>query len=328
MRRNYSVYAAILLIVTVALWMVARSYVVDYSASCDISTEPVDNRLSPYRTDIRKNEQDSIKTDDSSLSFLMMNACRYILGTNPNNSKPIKSEESKQALIQTISVLNPDCVGLCEIGDESALDDIANRLKNKGIDYSYRYFHRGVDDQIGLGFLSKRPILENRSVSQVSLPDGKMMLRGILDISVGNEAMTKYRFVGIHFKSKWQGGGIDIQTRKNESLILRKHLDEQGAPNNLIVYGDFNDGIGSGITNVVRGVQGDMVLNRLKSKDSRGETWTYYYAVDDVYSCIDHIFVSRDIYRRLKQKKDAAKIIDTPEMRKASDHRAVLLTLP
>jgi endonuclease/exonuclease/phosphatase family metal-dependent hydrolase len=58
-------------------------------------------------------------------------------------------------------------------------------------------------------------------------------------------------------------------------------------------------------------------------KDSRGETWTYHYAVEDAYTRIDFVTISAGLRRHVK--KDKSRIIDDPDWEIASDHRPVLV---
>ena len=64
-------------------------------------------------------------------------------------------------------------------------------------------------------------------------------------------------------------------------------------------------------------------LSPILAKDSRGETWTHRYTVEDSYSRIDFITVSQALKRHVK--RNGSRIIDDPLWEAASDHRALVV---
>lgn len=110
----------------------------------------------------------------------------------------------------------------------------------------------------------------------VSMPDGRL-----------------FRLVGIHLKSRLSRDGSAEDTRRREAYALRDYLNEalasqDGMP--LLLYGDFNDGPSDSAVQVIQGpAKTEYRLNRLKPRDSRGETWTIYYEDGDTYHSFDHL---------------------------------------
>ena len=78
------------------------------------------------------------------------NVENYLLGDRQKDGIVIenapKPEEEIAAVVKVLSQIQPDIVGLIEIGDESMLDDFRQRLKTAGLDYSYREWVKGADE--------------------------------------------------------------------------------------------------------------------------------------------------------------------------------------
>jgi len=92
-------------------------------------------------------------------------------------------------------------------------------------------------------------------------------------------------------------------------------------------YGDFNDGPSDSAVQVIQGpVKTEYRLNRLKPRDSRGETWTIYYEDGDTYHSFDHLFLNNTLKKRLGRKPPMG-ILDSPSSFQASDHRGVWVEL-
>ena len=116
-----------------------------------------------------------------------------------------KPEEEIAAVVKVLSQIQPDIVGLMEIGDESMLDDLRNRLRTAGLDYSHREWVKGADEERHIALLSKYPIVERNSRDDVRFElDGKIsrMNRGILDVTVQVNQHYRLRLVGAHLKSR------------------------------------------------------------------------------------------------------------------------------
>ena len=64
---------------------------------------------------------------------------------HPLTDEPAKSEQAIAAVIQVLNRIKPDIVGLIEIGDESMLADLQRRLREAGLDYTYREWVQGAD---------------------------------------------------------------------------------------------------------------------------------------------------------------------------------------
>jgi endonuclease/exonuclease/phosphatase family metal-dependent hydrolase len=246
--------------------------------------------------------------------------------TAKGKSKP---ERQKQAVIQLLARHAPDVIGLCEIGTPDDLAEIQGKLKAAGVDLPYSHYTGGIDPVRHLGFLSRFPIKATASaaVTTYSLAGRTFSInRGILDASVIAHQKT-YRFVGTHLKSKRDSDQGDQEAiRFNEALLLRRHVDsilQENANARLIIYGDFNDTRASpSIKTIVGYANRSTDLTAIPIKDSRQETWTHCWELNDIYSRIDYIMVSDALRKEVDFSN--AKIIDDAGWNDASDHRPVM----
>ena len=188
-------------------------------------------------------------------------------------------------------------------GGEAAVRDLQMRLKRKGVHLPYKVLVMRDGEDRGLALLSKYRIADNRSVADMPVSGEakrkKTMLRGILDATVSMPDGRLFRLVGIHLKSRLSRDGSAEDTRRREAYALRDYLNEalasqDGMP--LLLYGDFNDGPSDSAVQVIQGpAKTEYRLNRLKPRDSRGETWTIYYEDGDTYHSFDHLFLNNTL---------------------------------
>ena len=153
------------------------------------------------------------------------------------------------------------------------------------------------------------------------------MQRGILDATV-NIGGREIRFIGLHLKSKRVVPDFDqALLRLEEAGHARKHIDtiiDKDADALVVAYGDFNDTTRSLSSRAIYGTyRTPGYMNPIHVKDSRGETWTHRYSVEDSYTRIDFVTVSGALKRHVK--RDASRIIDDPLWDTASDHRPVVV---
>jgi endonuclease/exonuclease/phosphatase family metal-dependent hydrolase len=252
---------------------------------------------------------------------------RFINGQQqPSRPKP---ESEKNALASIIAAQHPDIVGVCEIGSKDDLADLQKRLKDTGCDLPVTHYTGGVDETRHLAILSRFPIIATADPSHLTYKLGGStfgMQRGILDISISAREKI-WHFVGVHLKSKRQvADGDEATMRHNEARLLREHLDailSAHPSERLVVYGDFNDTRDSPVIHMIEGpFNAPASLIPLALKDTHGETWTQYWGLEDIYSRIDWIMVSRP----LKPDVDshACRVLDPANWRDASDHRGLL----
>jgi endonuclease/exonuclease/phosphatase family metal-dependent hydrolase len=244
-----------------------------------------------------------------------------------SNQAPEKSAEAKAAIIEMLTGGKPDVIGLCEIGSTEDVAEIQAMLKAAGVDLPHFHHSGGVDLVRHLALLSRFPILSTEKPDLRLRGMEQSMQRGILDatLDVGGHPV---RFIGLHLKSKRKVPDFDEATlRIEEARHARRHLDaillaDPGAA--VVAYGDFNDTTRSLSSRAIYGTyRTPGYMSPVHVRDSRGETWTYRYEVEDAYTRIDFVTVSAGLRRHVKRNK--SRIIDDPIWDTASDHRPVLV---
>ncbi len=252
---------------------------------------------------------------------------RHVNGKNLQSAP--KPEKEQEAIISIISRNAPDVIGVCEIGEASDLAEIQAKLKESGLNLPNMHYTGGTDPTRHLGILSRFPIKSTSKPAESEYQlEGKTygINRGILDATIDARGKS-YRFIGVHLKSKRESEQGDQEAiRLHEARLLRRHLDsimDADPAARVVLYGDFND---TRATPVIKAVTGNYssptYMTAIPAKDSHGEAWTHYWALNDIYSRIDYVMVSAALKPDVKFR--AAKIIDDPEWNDASDHRAVL----
>lgn len=270
----------------------------------------------PYRIDTPAGEF-------GAFTFLTYNVKNWLVSTQ----SPVKPAESKQAVVSIISNAAPDVIGLCEVGGTEDVAEIQAMLKAAGLDFPYTHHCGGVDPVRHLALLSRFPIVSNETPDPRIPGTDHSMQRGILDATV-RIVGREIRFLGLHLKSKRIVPDFDqALLRLEEAGHARKHIDAilAGDPGaQVIAYGDFNDTTRSLSSKAIYGTyRTPGYMNPIHVKDSRGETWTHRYSVEDSYTRIDFVTVSGALKKHVE--RDASRVIDDPLWDTASDHRPVLV---
>jgi len=272
-------------------------------------------------------------TSSDGLRFIAYNVENWLTMDRFVNQKPVQSspkpDSEKNAVIQLLVNNTPDVIGLCEIGETKDLAEIQQSLKAAGLDLPHSHYSGGSDPVRHLGLLSRFPLTlpAKPAVTEYQMKGQTFAInRGILDATVQAKGKS-YRLLGVHLKSKREIEGADQEEmRIHEARLLRRHVDailETDAQTRLIVFGDFNDTRPSKAFKTVTGNYNDPgYLTAIPFKDSRGETWTHYWELHDIYSRFDFVAVTRT----LKPEVDfrASHIIEDPAWIEASDHRPLL----
>jgi endonuclease/exonuclease/phosphatase family metal-dependent hydrolase len=267
------------------------------------------------------------------LRFIAYNVENWLVMDRFVDNKQLKDspkpESEKTAVIKLLSDNKPDIIGLCEIGEAKDLAEIQQSLKAAGLDLPHSHYTGGSDPTRHLGLLSRFPITSTSKPAETDFRlNGQTFSinRGILDATVQARGKS-YRFIGVHLKSKRAIEEADQEEmRVHEARLLRRHVDallREDPQARLIVYGDFNDTRPTKTMKTVTGSYNDPgYLTALPVKDSRGEAWTHYWSLHDIYSRIDFITVSRAL--RPEVDFHASHIIDDEDWNKASDHRPLI----
>lgn len=264
--------------------------------------------------------------------FLMLNAQNYFVeGDKPRSQyhRVIKSLSGREAVASVIASVQPDIVGLVEIGGAAALQDLVCRLASRGLHFPHtKVLERWGEDR-ALAVISRYPITSDHSVPNCLLEGqtARRMLRGILDVVVRIPDGRLFRIMGVHLKSKRTDDTTAADAlRIREARTLATHVQSaiRSAPQMpILVYGDWNAGPGeSTLAILTQGRTRESALRRLTPKDDRGETWTIYYKGGNEYNTFDQIYVNRVLSERMGRKAQMG-IVGGQAAKKASDHRAV-----
>ena len=244
-----------------------------------------------------------------------------------------KPEAEKRVVVASIAELAADIVGISEIGDVSQVEDLRRRLGERGQKYPHLEWVAAADLERHLALLSRFPIVERNSVTDLTYRIGDVELpvqRGFLDVTVAVNPGYRLRCVGVHLKSKRDVPEADeTMMRRNEADLLRRHVDSILASDpktNLLVYGDFNDTRNEPPIRAIQGKRGsDRYLEPLHLKDQDGMTWTHFWEFADQYSRIDYIMVSTGLRREVDFS--GCRILWRKDWNGGSDHRPLLATL-
>lgn len=280
-------------------------------------------------------EVEAMPESGSPVRFLMLNAENYFVPGEIQRSRYVNSpkpEAEREAVAEVIASVKPEIVGLMEMGGPLAVEDLRQRLSERGLHYSYtRVLTRGGEER-ALALLSVYPAVADDSRADYGLfgQQKRKMLRGILDITLRLHDGRLFCFLGAHLKSRLgeQGAAASLRQREAQTLALYIQKKMELQPNlPMVVFGDWNDNPhDSSIRLLEQGCSSTSALRRLRPRDSRGEEWTLYYRRGSVYSTFDHIFLNEPMKRRPRCGVDCG-IVDIPAAREASDHRAVWCVL-
>lgn len=249
-------------------------------------------------------------------------------GFRPDYPKP---EQDKLALRTVIKSMNADVLVLQEVGGTGYLKELQLDLKTEGVDYPYGHVLEGADPERCVGVLSRVPfaaVVDHTDLAHVYFGETVLVKRGLLEVSFDREGGRLALFV-VHLKSRLTNRKDDYQSvlqRNGEAVAVRDRVLERypnPAQQSFMVLGDFNDLRPNRPLRAILDRGKTRICEWLPAADSRGETWTYYYARNEVYSRVDHILVS-PAAQALVQK---SWIVDTPETSEASDHRPLVVEL-
>lgn len=267
--------------------------------------------------------EESDRTDFQPFTFMTYNVKNWLTSSQGRE----KSPEAKAAVIRIISEAKPDIVGLSEIGSPEDVLEIQEMLEKSGCHLPHLHYSGGTDTIRHLVLLSRFPIVSNVQHDPEIPGKGISMRRGILDATI-DTGSDRVRFMGIHLKSKRTVPDFDqAMLRFEEATHVRNQVDlllSEDPEALLVVYGDFNDSTRSLSTKAIFGTyRTPLYLAPVHVKDQRGESWTYFYEPEDIYSRIDFVTVSKVLKSHVDKRQ--SRICNDPAWNEASDHRPVLI---
>ena len=248
-----------------------------------------------------------------------------------------KPEIETTALMEVIQIYDPEVILLQEIGSEAFLSELVRDLEvAHGLKFSHNHVVEAEDKTRKLAFLSKLPIevrdnpITNRKTFSY-FETRKGVKRGLLTAEI-ELAGQKILLSTLHLKSRYSENPKDPSSairREKEARLIRDYFlevldSEPELP--ILLLGDFNDHAGSATYRRFSEVAGKTIFQELALKDGKGECWTFYYEKNRVYEQIDFAWLSPSLATS-KRFKIEGFIADHELVRKASDHRPILIDL-
>ena len=279
----------------------------------------------------------SLRADDQRVVFVAWNLRNYSLkpvaAPSAEPPPPPKSRSSIAAIVKTLAELQPDILGLCEIGSRADLADLQRRLDKAGVHLPHATLVEGDDPHRHLALLSRFPLGPDTHVNRPTFQLGGLprpARRGFLDTIVQVRPDFSLRVLGAHLKSRRVVPDYDqAEFRRLEAQLLRDRLDQvlTDAPTTpLVLFGDFNDTKDSPVLRTIQGRKGSAnSLTALPLADNQGDQWTYHWNTTDDYSRIDYLMVNRTL--RPLIDRHASGIHRSTTWRTASDHRPLVTVI-
>jgi endonuclease/exonuclease/phosphatase family metal-dependent hydrolase len=255
------------------------------------------------------------------------------LGPTPAEEGPArlakpKAESAIEAVVAIVKEINPDILGVCEMGRLDQFEDFKKRLAQAGLGFTDFEYVPGPDADRHLALLSRLPIIARHSVADVPYElngTPQKVKRGFLDVTVRVNESYELRLVGVHLKSKRPVPAGEELQRRREAQLLRQHAEEILTADpavNLLLYGDFNEVKSEPAIQAITGPRGSpQHFTELSLQDSQGDRWTQYWKASDLYSRLDYFFVSPGLAREIVLPHSG--IYRSEFWNKASDHRPI-----
>jgi endonuclease/exonuclease/phosphatase family metal-dependent hydrolase len=248
-----------------------------------------------------------------------------------SRGKP-KTERAIEAVIRVVKEMNPDILGVCEMGSPERFEDFKKRLADAGLGYVDSEYVQAADPDRHLALVSRFPIVARQSQTDVPFElngQPEKVRRGFLDVTIQVAPDYALRMVGVHLKSKLAITEGEAVVRRHEAQQLRRHVEKiltSDPQANLVCYGDFNDTKEQPMFAEIAGIRGTPThLLDLPAKDDLGDKWTHYWKTADLYSRIDYLFVSPALVREVVP--GSARVYRSEYWSDASDHRPVFATI-
>ena len=244
-----------------------------------------------------------------------------------------KSELEKAALWEIIKAIDPDILAVQEMGSEPYLKEFQRDLRAYGIDFPHIFLLEAADPDRHLALLSRFPPIELLSLTSLDFKyfeARKTVKRGLLGAVFQTDNFT-WTLFNVHLKSKWTVRSDDQESRlqrHREAIAIRNFIKIRFSPGDgdrYLIIGDLNSTMTENPLKRLLKSGTRVLAEVVPAADSRGETWTYYYAKEGVYSRFDYILSSPSLLPHVVENRGT--VVDFPEMLIGSDHRLIYIDL-
>ncbi len=245
----------------------------------------------------------------------------------PNQPKP---DDEKQAVWRVVQSIQPDVLGVMEMGTTNDLAEFAAGLRARGLDYPHTEWVPGADTNRHVALLSRHPIRHRFSRSDYTYRLGfesARMSRGLLDVEIQVGTDYRFRAIVLHLKSRRAVDyGDQEYMRLQEARLARQHIEQilqKNPRQNLIVMGDLNDKPDSLPVRTIIGAP-PLELFDLNPADARGYHDTHFWCAVKQWSRIDYLLPSPGMWS--EYVAGSARLVTGEDWLKGSDHKALLAT--
>lgn len=242
-----------------------------------------------------------------------------------------KPQEEIEAVVRAIKEINPDILGICEMGTREDFKALGQHLEKAGLVFNDSAYLDAEDDR-HLALFSRFPVAErheNRNLTYDLNGQVAHVRRGFLDVTIEISKDYRLRMVGAHLKSKRPVPEGEALIRRHEAQLLRQHIEEvltADPETNLLVYGDFNDTKNEPPIFAIKGRRGTAnYMEDIWVKDSVGDRWTQYWNAADLYSRFDYFFANKALMPEIEKEKSY--IFRSNYISVASDHRPIVTVI-
>jgi len=244
-----------------------------------------------------------------------------------------KPEVEKTALREVIREANADILALQEIGTLPFLEELRQDLRAEGLDYPHLHHLEAADEERHLAVLSKIPFVEERSVDLLLFKyfgEEEAVKRGLIELVFETGGRSWSLFV-VHLKSRYSDRKDDPESEQRRvgearavrNLILRRFP----APGKsfFLMAGDLNDTRASRtVTALLKRGKTEISVD-VPALNPWGQTWTYHYQKEEIYSRSDYFLASRGLFALIRNARGT--VVESEAASIASDHRLVYLDL-
>jgi endonuclease/exonuclease/phosphatase family metal-dependent hydrolase len=243
-----------------------------------------------------------------------------------------KPEEEVQAVVRIVRDIHPDVLGIIEMGSPEDFRDFQKRLSGAGLKYPHTEYVTAGDTERHVALLSRFPIVERNSQTDLSFELNGVrepFQRGILDVTLEINKDYRLRVLVTHLKSKRPVPQGEALIRRNEAILLRRHIErilEKDPETNLLLMGDLNDTKGQPPIREIAGVRGSAAyMQDILLKDAQGDRWTHHWSKEDIYSRLDYALVSKGLEPEVDYRRSRIERPDRWWI--ASDHRPIVVAI-
>jgi endonuclease/exonuclease/phosphatase family metal-dependent hydrolase len=244
-----------------------------------------------------------------------------------------KPEAEKTALREVIREANADVLAVQEIGTRPYLEELRQDLRAEGLDYPYLHHLEAADEERHIAVLSKIPFAEECSVDLLYFNyfgEEEAVKRGLIEL-VFNTNSHRWSLFVVHLKSRYSDRRDDPeseQRRVGEARAVRNLiLKRYPAPgdSSFLIAGDLNDTRASRtVVSLLKRGKTEISID-VPAFNRWGQTWTYYYQKEEVYSRSDYLLTSPGMLPLIRAGRGI--IIESAAAPAASDHRLVAIDL-